>query len=376
MAGRFRRAAVAALASMAILATPGMALAAGDAGASMSTSGITRASSSRYSIEDLRGIMVYFVDSSEGMTYEGGIPCPGFDIHKFDYEYVKGTNDFYMSGIPIGWDVQYGTDTRAYITLTSPDGGFSVTYTFRQPDFEYSFDQLASVVMYVDGEPWSGWDYRTTWYDADAVPEGVISFTGLPKGWSVSGKTVVEDGIPCTMVYFLTPGATVSPWPTYMFDGAGHSWSAATVKPSTDGRVPVLRLYNPNSGEHLYTMDEVEYAHLVSIGWNGENLAFYARPKDGSMGGYEVHRLYNRYSGRHHLTASVSERDALVRMGWTYEGVAFRYADTDTTIWRGYNQYADDHLWTTSRHELDVAVSNGWNDEGIAYGVGAKTDVD
>lgn len=143
-----------------------------------------------------------------------------------------------------------------------------------------------------------------------------------------------------------------------------------------DDFVQVLRLYNPYSGEHLYTMDEVEYAHLVSIGWNGEDLAFYARPKDGSMGGYEVYRLYNRYSGRHHLTASVTERDALVRMGWTCEGVAFRYSDEDPTIWRGYNQYADDHLWTTDRHELDVAVSNGWNDEGIAYGVGAKTDVD
>lgn len=142
-----------------------------------------------------------------------------------------------------------------------------------------------------------------------------------------------------------------------------------------DDFVQVLRLYNPYSGEHLYTMDEVEYAHLVSIGWNGEDLAFYARPTDGSMGGYEVYRLYNRYSGRHHLTASVSERDALVRLGWTCEGVAFRYSDEDPTIWRGYNQYADDHLWTTDRHELDVAVSNGWNDEGIAYGVGAKTDV-
>lgn len=354
-----------------------MALAAGGTGASMSTSGITRAASSGYSIEDLQGLQVFFTNRTNGVAYEGGIPCPGFDIHKFEYEHVTGTNDFYVKGTPFGWGFSYGTiGAKGYFTVIAPDDSISFTYYFSQPGFEYSKSDLAGVVMYVDGEPWSGWDYRNTWYKAGSVPEGVISFTGLPEGWWVEAENGNDDGVDLLRIQFRTPGSVASAFPSYTFDGAGHSWSAATVKPSTDGRVPVLRLYNPNSGEHLYTMDGVEYAHLVSIGWNGENLAFYARPKDGSMGGYEVHRLYNRYSGRHHLTASVSERDALVRMGWTYEGVAFRYADTDATIWRGYNQYADDHLWTTSRHELDVAVSNGWNDEGIAYGVGAKTDVD
>ena len=242
-----------------------------------------------------------------------------------------------------------------------------------------------------------GKDYTATKDVAD-IPATGHKWSGPNWSWNgtkATAKFTCKNDASHTQVRNATVTSTVKKAPTDTENGVTEYKATVTFGGKTytavrdladipatgpewdeDDFVRVLRLYNPYSGEHLYTMDEVEYAHLVSIGWNGEDLAFYARPKDGSMGGYEVYRLYNRYSGRHHLTASVTERDALVRMGWTCEGVAFRYSDEDPTIWRGYDRRTDDHLWTTSRHELDVAVSNGWNDEGIAYGVGAKTDVD
>lgn len=57
---------------------------------------------SRYSIEDLQGIMVYFADTTEGVDFDKTIPCPDFDIHKFDYEYVPGTKSPRSSAGPRG----------------------------------------------------------------------------------------------------------------------------------------------------------------------------------------------------------------------------------------------------------------------------------
>lgn len=41
-------------------------------------------------------------------------------------------------------------------------------------------------------------------------------------------------------------------------------------------QVMVYRLYNPYTGEHLYTMDENEIVTLVQLGWEYEGIAFYA----------------------------------------------------------------------------------------------------
>ena len=41
------------------------------------------------------------------------------------------------------------------------------------------------------------------------------------------------------------------------------------------GSVPLYRLYNPNDGNHHWTMDANEYNFLNSIGWNDEGIAAY-----------------------------------------------------------------------------------------------------
>lgn len=65
---------------------------------------------------------------------------------------------------------------------------------------------------------------------------------------------------------------------------------------------PVYRLYEPVSGEHLYTMDESEKATLMASGWNYEGIAFNSDPN------MEVpqYRLHNPYASRgaYHFTAS------------------------------------------------------------------------
>ena len=75
----------------------------------------------------------------------------------------------------------------------------------------------------------------------------------------------------------------------------------------------LLRVYNPNSGEHHYTANTNERNHLVKVGWRNEGTAWETPAK-----GAAVYRLYNpNNGGDHHYTVnacllytSPSPRDA------------------------------------------------------------------
>ena len=87
--------------------------------------------------------------------------------------------------------------------------------------------------------------------------------------------------------------------------------STATVNDSAHN---MWRLYNPYSGEHLYTEDPNEAIKLVGIGWRWEGIAWVA-PTTGDA----VYRLYNPFNSDHHYTTSAGERDELVKLGWRDE---------------------------------------------------------
>lgn len=125
------------------------------------------------------------------------------------------------------------------------------------------------------------------------------------------------------------------------------------------------RLYNPNSGEHFYTVHANERDHLVSAGWSYEGVAWKA-----PVSGQPVYRMYNANAGDHHYTMSTHERDSLIGVGWSYEGVGW-YSDTARAVplYRLYNPnaVAGAHHYTTSAPERESLKSVGWHDEGIAW---------
>lgn len=129
---------------------------------------------------------------------------------------------------------------------------------------------------------------------------------------------------------------------------------------------PVYRLYNPNSGEHFYTMDYNELAALVRMGWNDEGMAWRSQAD-----GIPVYRLYNPNAGDHHYTTDEHEREFLMEQGWNDEGVSWNAASTspEKEVYRLYNPNAvtGTHHFTTNAKERDVLVSYGWNDEGKAF---------
>lgn len=151
-----------------------------------------------------------------------------------------------------------------------------------------------------------------------------------------------------------------------------------TVTPSPDpeptpepepeeDRLPLYRVYNPNNGEHLYTLSQSEAQGLIDLGWQDEGIGWYG----GKTTGKAVYRLYNQNSGEHFYTLDAGEYENVAQAGWMKEGVAF-YAveDTEIPIYRVFNpnsQDAGSHHYTLSSMENTWLISEGWRAEGVAF---------
>lgn len=130
--------------------------------------------------------------------------------------------------------------------------------------------------------------------------------------------------------------------------------------------VRTLRLYNPYSGEHLYTTSAHEYDQLGKIGWRQEGEAWLTPGTSETP----VYRLYNPYSGDHHYTKDAREYADLASIGWRQEGVAW-YSDDGqgTAVWRLFNPHetVGTHHYTTDKGEYDALAKIGWKQEDIAW---------
>lgn len=141
----------------------------------------------------------------------------------------------------------------------------------------------------------------------------------------------------------------------------------------------MYRLYNPWSGEHLYTNSTEERDALKKAGWLGEGVGWFAPAKSNTP----VYRLYNPFSGDHHYTLSKSEYDTLGSIGWQREGTGWYSDDAKSEpLYRVFNPYVvvGTHHYTTSIEEYESLGRIGWNKEGIAWygssqdGAAAKCD--
>ena len=132
----------------------------------------------------------------------------------------------------------------------------------------------------------------------------------------------------------------------------------------------MYRLFNENSGEHLYTADAGEAQYLTDIDWNYEGHAWQAPTSSTTP----VYRLFNPATGEHHYTKDEGERDYLDGIGWNYESIAF-YSDDNKGVpmYRLFNpnatgaKQAGSHHYTKDEGERDYLIATGWNYEGISW---------
>lgn len=146
----------------------------------------------------------------------------------------------------------------------------------------------------------------------------------------------------------------------------------------------LYRLYNPYTGEHLYTIDADEKDYLSTVGWNVEGAHVEWMEEDPeSIGSVckmtkqspvypKVYRLYNPYvpGGDHHYTTDEHEYEVLQEEGWIGEGVVFNSAPMAAMpLYRLYNPNAvvGAHHYTTDRAERDTLAELGWTYEGIGW---------
>ena len=147
-------------------------------------------------------------------------------------------------------------------------------------------------------------------------------------------------------------------------EGRPGTGSAAAV-------VTLWRLYNPYTGQHLYTKGDVERNRLTYYGWQYEGVAWEAPAKGASSD--VVWRLYNPYNGDHHYTMKKDEYDHLGKIGWKKEGQAWYSASkSEKPLYRLFNRYetVGTHHYTLSADERDKMIKDGWKYESVAwYGI-------
>ncbi|MDT2614042.1 peptidoglycan amidohydrolase family protein [Enterococcus dongliensis] len=146
----------------------------------------------------------------------------------------------------------------------------------------------------------------------------------------------------------------------------------AAPKPVSVPKISIFRVYNPNSGEHLHTMNSYEKDHLVRLGWRYEGISMVV-----SNTGKQLLRIYNPNSGEHHFTLNSNEITMLKRAGWRYEGVAWLTPTSGVAMYRVFNpnaRGAGSHHYTMNVSERNKLLNVGWRNEGVAwYTLGTKS---
>lgn len=132
----------------------------------------------------------------------------------------------------------------------------------------------------------------------------------------------------------------------------------------TDKVLGLYRLYNPWTGEHLFTTSTKERDDLVSGGWRFENTAIRVHTQLGDP----VYRLLNPWTGEHHYTTDAKEVGQDVQAGWKNEGITFRSSGSKGMV-SMYNPHVKSfyHHYTSDPAEIARMERDGWIRENIKW---------
>ncbi|WP_368018398.1 hypothetical protein [Olsenella sp. AGMB03486] len=286
-------------------------------------------------------------------------------IGKIGYPYVEMTwiNDQTYTGSPItppvsvkfeGKTLVRGTDyTLSYIDTVGPGTASAVITGIG----DYTGIYFINYGIYADISEVKIDDIPDQPYKGEAVtPAVTVRIDGKVLTQGPDYKVSYEDNDHEGAAKVTVTGCGVK------FRGSTSKTFRIAVSP-----VPMYRLYNPWSGEHLFTQNKSEADSLVRLGWRDEGIAW----KSPSWSESPVYRLYNPYSGDHFYTMDVDEYNYLGSIGWNQEGISFYSASKETgrPIYRLFNRWLTQgtHLFTTSRSEYTQLGAIGWSQEGIAF---------
>lgn len=260
---------------------------------------------------------------------------------------------------------------QATLTVIAPDADGNPTYILAPWTADIT-----------DGE--SGWEFTTSVLDEAGIAYEASDSQFGKFVTSIAGTENAADYSKSWLLYVngeassvgissveLKAGDTLT-WyyGSYTVDGDNYvAPSLPAADTISEDSVPMYRLYNQWSGEHLFTEDADEVSALVALGWQDEGTEWKAATSSSTP----VYRLYNQYSGDHLYTTDADEYASLQTVGWTGEGVkAYSDGAEGVAVYRLFNPYVTigTHLYTTDKAEYDQLSTIGWQGEDVAlYGV-------
>lgn len=229
----------------------------------------------------------------------------------------------------------------------------------------------------------SAWHCGNHYYNMRAISYELVGWTGNPPSYDTldtcarmmadasrryfgGAKLVLGENVMLHKWVSSTncPGETDIDWLVskaneYLGTGNGGDMYPVSIPPAG---AEVHRMYNPNSGEHFFTIDDGERDNLKAHGWVHEGTAWRCPEAQDA-----VYRMRNPNNGLHHFTANFNEAENLESLGWVCEGIPFFAKREGQPVHRMYNPYNGLHHLTVSDAERDNLANVGWKHEGVAW---------
>ena len=251
------------------------------------------------------------------------------------------------------------------VTMAS---GVNKTYTGPSNRTMHEGDEVTLTAIPASGYRFVGWY------------EGVIATEGTYKGFVTSNNGTLVSS---STSYSLTMDGDV------LIHAVFEKIPAPTL-------IPIYRMYNTKTSEHLWTKSKAEY-NACGTGnyrdWRQENIAWYspnlptpASYAASTQGNYVyVYRLYDKgRTGDHIYLTYGSEMKSYLANGWVVDkGAGFWTlrkgatisGKTTIPIYRAYNPKLKrgKHHYTPSKNEYDtICKKHGWKPEGVKFYVVKK----
>ena len=269
---------------------------------------------------------------------------------------------FPPGSFPPGFDPGFGGFPPGEV----PPGGFAPSLSFSSIIGESGNDEMSS-------------DFRNSYIDG-GIGEDTLIFSGDLSEYSLSfdsndkGKLIVADR-------FIQRDGTDKVTGVEIFKFGEQIYSQEEVRQialsqSKSTPIPeVKRLFNTESGKHLFSSNQTEVDYLIggSLGWIDEGTAY----KNTVSGDTSVFRFM--VNGSHFYTANESERDLIISSPeyshYVYEGEAHKAFKSDLSdelelipVRRFYSINTDSHVFSSSKEEQSILAANpSFIDEGIAW---------
>ena len=210
-------------------------------------------------------------------------------------------------------------------------------------------------------------DFTVTWYGFDPGGSGIASYDVFVSTDGGEFELWQDDTTALSAIYNGERDRQLAFY-SVATDNAGNSESTSEAQVSTTTnsdtqQAAIYRLFNTNTGVHLYTANPVERDSVIQnlSNYQYEGISYFAAK---SNEGIPVYRLYNPIVDGHFYTVSEAERDSVIQNDPNYvlEGQAFTAFDSQVAgtvpVYRFFIPDSGAYFYTTSEAERESIITN------------------